>query len=68
MAWRTITAEQYLCNDDAEGFDEAFIVDPALGVSREIWDAGELSDGSIEIHTASAKPLIVARDHPIKVR
>lgn len=68
MAWRNITAEQYLRNDDAEGFDEAWITDPVLKVSREIWDAGELEDGRIEVHTASATPIIVDRDHLILVR
>jgi hypothetical protein len=68
MAWRKITAEQYLNNDDAVGFDEARIVDPALGTSREIWDGGKLDDGRIMIHTASAEPLIVAPDHLISVR
>lgn len=67
MAWRKITAEQYLRNDDAEGFDEARIVDPVFGTSREIWDGGRLDDGRIMIHTAASEPLIVAPDYLISV-
>lgn len=68
MPWRKITAEQYLRNDDAEGFDEARIVNPATGMSREVWDVGETDNGQIAIYTAAAGPLIVPHDYPISVR
>lgn len=69
MGWRKITAEQYVKNDDAEGFDEAFIRCPATGFRREVWDAGsETDNGKIAIYTAAAEPMMVDPSHPIEVR
>ena len=68
MPWRTITAQQYVENNDPDGFDEARIVCPD-GVTREIWDAGFDGEGDVVvIHTAMPKEFIVALEAPIRVR
>ena len=69
MAWRKITAEQYLTGGDAGGnYDEAFIRHPETGVRRECWDVGGDAAGEIAIYTALAEPIMVPRDYPIEVR
>lgn len=66
MPWRTITAQQYVDNSDPDGFDEARI-ETEFGY-REVWDAGPDDAGMIHIHTAQPNPIVVAPDHPIRVR
>lgn len=69
MPWRKITAEKYRTGADEEGFDEARIVDPHTGFSREVWDvACEQECGKVLIWTAAADPIGVPPDYPISVR
>lgn len=69
MKWRTITAKQYVDNDDAEGFDEARIKCPD-GFIREVWDAGyDTKDrDTVVIHTSLPTDFSVAASAPIRVR
>lgn len=71
MAWRTITAQQYMAGGDAGGdYDEAFIRHPDTGSLREIWDVGCTHDefGNVVIYTAAANPILVTPNTPIEVR
>ena len=70
MAWRNITAHQYMDGGDAGGdYDEAFVTDDA-GCRREIWDVGCGLDeaGNVVLYTAAAEPTLVSPSHPIHVR
>lgn len=65
--WRTITAAQYVQNDD-EGFDEARIMCPD-GRMREIWDAGfDDDDTVVVIHTELPEDFAVTAGSPVRVR
>lgn len=70
MAWRKITADQYRLGTDDEGFDEAYVIDPANGFRRELWDVGcDLDeDGNVVLYTSAANPTLVLPTHPIEVR
>lgn len=66
--FRKITAEQFLNQDDPDGWDEAFIRHPITRVRREVWDVGGAETGAIDIYTSAAEPIVVPRDYPIEVR
>lgn len=67
-SWRTITAAQYVENNDPDGFDEARMLCPD-GVTREVWDAGFDGEGDVVvIHTAAPNEFVVSPDAPIQVR
>lgn len=68
MAWRTITAQQYVENDDPDGFDEARIECPD-GVTRKIWDAEFDGEGDVVVvRTSMLREFVVALNAPVQVR
>lgn len=68
MSWRSISADQYRKMEDAGGYDEARIMDPATGQYRDCWDVGtDLSGGKVVIYTAGQCAMFVDPDYPIEV-
>ncbi|HRN83257.1 MAG TPA: hypothetical protein PK857_00435 [Hyphomicrobium sp.] len=70
MKLRTITADQYRLGSDEEGYDEAFLIEPATGTQWELWDVRSNldEDGNVVLYTAHQAPMHVRPDHQIYVR